>query len=160
MAFLLCLLRAAAGSAGVQDFNHRFQDEQERFQLFNDCRPMSVFASLDDEQGGAPSGLSTARLQAAAARLYEDDMVEAGFSSLTAGITVVGAAFAVQVIYTKLTEDAYGNAGFAMTWTKETVGTHGQDSTYIMGAVTAGLDAFLAGYLRINEAACDARFGH
>ena len=45
----------------------------------------------------------------------------------------------------------------ASTWHSGAVGTHGDDASYILSAVSRYMDRFLVEYLRVNEEACGTR---
>ena len=46
---------------------------------------------------------------------------------------------------------------FATTWHKGITGTYGQDSGYILSAVSRLIDQFLVEYFRVNEKACEKK---
>ena len=136
------------------------QDTLERFQLFNNCRPMLlVVERLPDN--AAEIGLTEERLQVTAesrlrsARLYTEDFLAAGFSRLYINVNILTSAFNVSVEYGKTVTDEFGLEYLATTWDRATVGTHGRrGSNYIVSTLSEHLDTFLAAYLRVNEAAC------
>ena len=134
---------------------------QERFELFNACRPMGLVIDANDQAEAI--GLTEGALQATpesrlrAARLYTEDRIKAGFSSLYVNLNVSGQAFNILITYSKDVTDAFGQRGSATTWYDGATGTHGRNTGYIMSVLSQYLDKFLATYLRVNEAACEAR---
>ena len=150
---LLAIFASPAGGAAAQEVS-----AYDRFQLFNECRPMDLRV-LDSPSGGAAEiDLTEAAIQAAvesrlrSARLYDADAGPA----LYVNVTVVGRAFSLVLTYMKIVYDpASDDTLRAMTWIKNVVGTHGGDATYILSNVASYMDVFLVEYLRVNESACD-----
>ena len=149
-------MSAAAG----QDSEYRVR--LERFQLFNACRPMKLMIEgLDDDAEAI--GLTKEALQAAvesrlrAARLYTEDYAKANGSWLYVNVHLVGRAFSIKVLYHKIVTDEFGVTAPASTWgaVGGSTGTHSGDAGYIVSSLSRTLDEFLAGYLRVNEAACN-----
>ena len=132
---------------------------QERLELFNACRPM-VLVIEGLSSYAAQIGLTKEVLQAAAesrlrsARLYTENQGRANFAHLYVRVNVAGPAFSSLVAYRKKLTDEFGNTGGASAWEDGSAGTHGKDGGYIVSALSQHLDKFLAGYLRVNEAAC------
>ena len=55
----------------------------------------------------------------------------------------------------RLVEDTgYGLPGIVTVWDSATIGTHGGQAQFILGAVSQMLDEFIVSYLRLNEAYC------
>ena len=135
----------------------------DRFELFNACRPMKLVV-----EGLPPDaheiGLTRERIQLAAesrlraARLYTESTEKANDTYLYVYIHVVGHAFTTIVSYYKLVTDLVNNSnGLATTWSSDGTGTHSGDAGFIIQGLSSHLDEFLAGYLRVNEPACDRR---
>ena len=156
--------------AGAQVALH----QTERFELFNECRPMDLTVLFLDLDGG--TGLTKDRIQTMAesrlraARLYDAD------AETLLGVYVVldgAGAFKWEVIYYKPLYDAVsGETLTRKTWISENnagVGiqfrsgifrlsydTHGGDADVIMQGLSERLDKFILEYLRVNEASCGA----
>ena len=134
------------------------QTAGERFQLFNDCRPMYLLVeSLDSNE--LELGLTEQRLQAAAesrlrgARLYSSTR---GAPYLYVNINTFSVAFSVRLEYNKLLFDAASVSSYpATTWNVGSTGTHGRSAEYIVSSLSGLLDQFLTEYLRVNEDACE-----
>ena len=149
---LLAIFASPAGGAAAQDISPR-----DRFQLFNECRPMNLIVA-DVSAAAAEIDLTTAAIQTAvesrlrSARLYD---VDAG-SLLYVNVIVVGRAYAFDLEYTKVVYDQVSTErGLATTWESGQVGTHGGDAAYILAGLAGYMDVFLVAYLRVNESACD-----
>ena len=150
----LALAALLGTSAGAQDT----QTPSERFQLFNECRPM--FLSVTPYEGDADYaaiGLTTDRIQTMAesrlraARLYDADAE----TILSVFVRVSSRAFTSEVSYYKPLYDVVSDVtAYAKTWIKSSVGTHGGDAGYILQGLSEKLDEFILEYLRVNEAAC------
>ena len=132
---------------------------QERFELYNTCRPMQlVIEDLSDDADKI--ALSRESLQAAAesrlraARLYTEDPKGSNFAYLYVNVNVFGPAFNISLEYKKLVSDEFGVAGLAPSWDSGGTGTHGKNAGYIVSSLSQYLDRFLAAYLRVNEEAC------
>ncbi len=135
----------------------------DRFKLFNACRPMMLVVE------GLPSdaqavGLTKERIQLAvesrlrAARLYTESMEKASRAMLYININVVSYTFSITVGFNKWVTDLVNNSnGPATTWNTGSTGTHGGDADFIIQYLSGHLDEFLAGYLRVNESACNTR---
>ena len=148
-----CLFAAASASGGeVSDFD--------RFELWNECRPMSlVVEKLPDD--AAAIGLTEEAIEVAvrsrlrAARLYSEDYPETAWSHLYVNVNVVDSAFGIAVEYRKEMKDlATMLESTASTWLIGSTGTHGRDPGYILSSVTRRADRFIDEYLRVNEGAC------
>ncbi len=134
----------------------------DRFELFNACRPMmlAVEELLPDAQA---VGLTEERIQLAAesrlraARLYTESSEKANSALLYIGIRVVSRAVNITVKYRKWVIDPVSNSnGPAITWETGSTG-HGGNAALHIQSLSSHLDKFLAGYLRVNESACDTR---
>ena len=136
--------------------------DRDRFKLFNACRPMKLVVENLTPDAQAV-GLTRERIQLAvesrlrAARLYTESTEKANDTYLYVYIHVVGHAFTIIVSYYKLVTDLVNNSnGLATTWIAEGTGTS-EDAGFIIQGLSGHLDEFLAGYLRVNEPACDRR---
>ena len=128
----------------------------DRFQLWNDCRPMELMVEGLDKDA-ADIGLTkdaitvAVRSRLRAARLYTDR----SWVSLYINVHVVGRAFHARVKYTKLlTDSKFDLGGLAPTWDTYVTGTHGRNSGFILSQVSQRVDKFIDEYLRVNEDAC------
>lgn len=135
----------------------------DRFRLFNACRPMELVVE-DLTPNAQAVGLTRERIQLAAesrlraARLYTGSREKANRAYLYINIHVVGRAHKISVQYKKWVTDLATNSnGLATTWNTGSTGTHGGDAGFIIQDLSSHLDEFLAGYLRVNESACDTR---
>lgn len=137
--------------------------DRDHFKLFNACRPMKLVVEKLSPDAQAV-GLTRERIQLAAesrlraARLYTESTEKANDTYLYVYIHVVGHAFTTIVSYYKLVTDLVNNSnGLATTWIADSTGTHSEDASFIIQGLSSHLDEFLAGYLRVNESACDTR---
>ena len=151
---LLVLIAVAATVHGAAA-----QTAFERFQLFNDCRPMYLLVEGLNADAAAIS-LTEERLRTAAesrlrvARLYESALAMGG-AVLYVNVGVNGRAFVVFLAYKKtLLDPASGEGGLGTTWENGSTGTHGGDAERVVSTLSRHLDQFLTEYLRVNEAAC------
>ena len=70
-------------------------------------------------------------------------------------VNIMSPAFSIRVVLNRHIEDlGYGLPGVATVWDAGSIGTHGGDGQYIIGAIYRHLDEFIASYLRVNEAHC------
>ena len=151
----IALAALLAPTAAGQDSASR----QDRFRLFNACRPMELVVEKLSPDADKIA-LSEESLQAAAesrlraARLYTEDPEKADFAYLDVYVNVFGPAYTILVEYKKEVADAFGQAGKAVTWSTGSTGTHGKDAGFIVSSLSQHLDRFLAAYLRVNEEAC------
>ena len=150
---LLVLIAMAATPQGADA-----QTAVERFELFNDCRPICLIVEgLRPDVAGI--GLTRERVQNAvesrlrAARLYTS---ERGSAMLYVSITAGREVFSLAPRYNKLVLDiASGEANLAPTSSRGSTGTHGRDADYIVSQLSGHLDEVLTQYLSVNEAACE-----
>ncbi len=133
----------------------------ERFQLWNDCRPLQLVVHLDEHPTGTDitedSVTAAVRSRMRAAFLYTEDPFEARASTLEVNINVTARSSSILVRFHKFMLDGHiGEWGHANTWI---VGADDiqNDPGSIRNAVTAAIDRFLDAYLRVNEDACKAR---
>ena len=128
----------------------------DRFQLWNDCRGMSLFvADLGEVEADldlTKDAVETAvRSRLRAARLYD---AEASYY-LYIYVDAVGQAFRIDVEYYKWLNDfASGESRLATTWRTGSTRTHGGRADYILSIVSQNMDEFIDEYLRVNEDAC------
>ena len=73
---------------------------------------------------------------------------------LIVNVLVVERVSSVRIELHKPVQDSFGLAGAAATYITGSVGTH-RDAMDVMANVSRALDQFLAGYLRVNEDACE-----
>ena len=150
LAAALALTAASASASEVSD--------QDRFQLWNECRAMTLVVERLPEDA-TTIGLTKDSIEVAvrsrlrAARLYTEDYAEAAW--LYAKVSVVGPAFSTALEYWKVVRDlATGLEIQTTTWDTGATGTHGRDSSYILGSVAQSVDSFIDEYLRVNADAC------
>lgn len=147
----------AGGEALTQSTDELF----ERFGLFNDCKPVVLrIESLSSD--ASEIGLTHESIQAAvesrlrSARIYTSDREQASFAFLYVNVTVVGGAVSWSLEFRKMVHDIASDLVLqASTWELGGTGTHGNDSGFILSAISQGMDQFLVGYLRVNESACE-----
>ena len=129
----------------------------ERFDLWNECRPVGLRVFIDDEAGEI--GLTkerietTARSRLRAARIYDDDP----YLDITMDVevNVFQSTFTESVSLNKLVRDfVSGELKHADTWDTGALGTHGQDARFILQGVSEHVDQFIDEYLRVNADAC------
>ncbi len=153
---VLALSLAAPAAAG--DVNAHI----DRFQLWNECRPVNLLAEELPEDA-AKIGLKdeaifvAVRSRLRAARLYKEE-TDLRSSFLIVRINFVGPAFSTSVDYNKMVRDPTSRVTMpARTWHAGVVGTHGRDPGYILSSVSQHVDKFIDEYLRVNEPACSRR---
>ena len=138
----------------------KIRRDRDQFELFNDCKRMWFSLALFpfDEK---PLGLEWDAMYAMGekrmrlARLYHDDTLTKSPAELHVDVSVVGAAFGLNIEYRKSVVDKFGNGNYAATWNNMIVGTHGGNKNYIMSSLSEQLDKFLTEYLRVNEKTCE-----
>ena len=126
------------------------------FRTFFECKPFDLIVEKLPS-GAKEIGLTTQAAQAAmesrlrSARLYNGSERE----YLYVRVNVVGAAFSVALHFNKWTIDpTTTEQSAATTWRHGFLGTHGDNSGYVLSAVAEAMDKFLVEYLRVNEEAC------
>ena len=130
--------------------------KRNRFELFNECVEMRlVIEHLSDD--AADIDLTKERIQTLAesrlraARLYE--AVAAAY--LYVRIGVAGNAFSTEVSFHKRVHDPATDLRLPVpTWSTGSLGTHGQEASFIMQGLSEHLDKFVLEYLRVNEKSC------
>ena len=138
----------------IQRSNQRIK----RFELFNDCRPMSlIIENLSDD--AKKIGLTRAHLYRVAesrlrsARIYQDDYSQLK-EYLYVNVHVVGSAFSASLRYNRRVTNEHGHNGIASTWVQGYTGSADSASSVAFG-LSELMDMFLAEYLRVNEDACE-----
>lgn len=128
-----------------------------RFQLWDACRPMDLvvedLSSDAVEAGLQPQDIEVAvRSRLRSARIYAED---AAAPYLYVQVSVLGRAFHIKIEYKKMVRDVSTGLAFpAATWGTGSIGTHGQDSGFILSGVSRGVDVFIDEYLRVNGPDC------
>ena len=158
--FSVALAAASLAVAVAVSVSAEEVSELDRFQLWNECRPMRLVVE------GLPDGATAidltkdaikiaVRSRLRAARIYSEDYGEAAWAYLYINVNVVGHAFDIMTDYGKFVRDNATNLEFsASTWSTGTTGTHGGDSNYILSNVAQHADKFIDEYLRVNADAC------
>ena len=130
---------------------------QERFELFNQCRPIRVLVEGLPESAGT-TGLGKEDVQAVAesrlrgARLYT--FPGSGGAYRHINVSVVDGAFSLSLEYRRWVLDPVDDtSGSAATWHKGSIRTS-IDGGHILSGVSHMLDEFLADYMRVNESHC------
>ena len=132
-------------------------DHVERFDLFNDCRPIFLLVETLPKEAAvigltADSLAMAARSRLRSARLYTD---ERSAAYLYINVNVVGAAFSATLDFNKSVYDPISAlTGYATTWNAGGAGTHGKNAAYVRNVVAGYVDEFLDAFLRVNQAAC------
>ena len=166
------LLSTPAGAGDVTD--------PDRFQLWSECQPVSLTVE-DLSEDAAEIGLTKEAIEVAVrsrlrgARIYGDG--DKGIGNLYVRVSVNGKAASLEVRFQKVVIDALRlirrfpskainlrdefseleNAhitNLAATWETGAIGTHGNDSGFILNAVGQHTDQFIDEYLRVNAEAC------
>ncbi|MCY4290842.1 MAG: hypothetical protein OXC72_03670 [Roseovarius sp.] len=152
----LLVLAPAAWSQEDEITDHDRFALWDRFELWDNCRPMNLLVEgLSSD--AAKINLTKQDIEIAvrsrlrAARLYDGETTNA----LYVQVTVAKSAFFISTQYIKRVEDTYnGLVGFSPTWRAGTIGTHRQDSSYILSTISPMVDRFIDEYLRVNESGC------
>ena len=175
----------AAGVASGQDALSALLPEQleqgrllqERFELFNRCRPMWLLVEELPEDASA-IGLTedairaTAESRLRAARLYQSEerwlespdkaRLNVTVSFLASPFrrlnqrqgTTFGASLINVDFWRRLPDPRNGTSGMALTWRNASVYGVTDNSGSVLSFLSQELDRFLADYLRVNEAHC------
>lgn len=134
-------------------------DRVARFQLYNGCQPFELLVEdYSADEGYREIGLTRQAIQnlaesrLRAARLYTDTDSP---QYLYINIKVVGRAFSIILEFKKIVYDpASDSQAYAASWNSGSIGTHGNDSGYILSGLSERMDRFMVEYLRANEDAC------
>ena len=151
-------------------------ERADRFSLYTGCAPMELYVDVDNKNSSLSLSAETVRPAAEArlrsARLFlTDDGDSHTVPAQYLSITVSGAsvAFSVRLEFSRILEwplsthvdwwhqeyaDGSEPIGFASTWTRTAVGTHGGNYTVVLSLVSSLMDDFLVDYLRMNEVSC------
>lgn len=156
--WLTAALLLAAGSTSADEVS-----DLDRFELWNDCRPMDFdVIGLSGDSDAKAIGLTEDAVKAVilkrlrAAGLYSKDQNETELSSLLASVNIVNVAFTTIVDYYKVVSDsATGLMYTAPTWSSSVTGVNTKSTpAFILSSVTYKTDEFIDEYLRVNETAC------
>ena len=156
----------------ASDLKQRAED-MKKFELFNSCLPMTLIVekpTLDTEEFGiseeAIRNVLESRLRAS--RLYltsadSQEYFDSGYTlyshlgyaaSLFAGVSVVGASFAISLSFYKPVTDLVSKVTTkATTWESGNFGL-ANNAGFILNNLSMMTDEFLVEYLRTNEADC------
>ena len=135
----------------------RATPDPDRFQLFNECRRVSVSVQLNDEGGlglTEESVRDTVELKLRSARLFDaDDLLG---DHLLVFVDVGPQAFTVSSNFQRwVSESISGESWYATTFDIGYFGSHGSDTDFILQGVERSVDDFILEYLRANEEACE-----
>ena len=133
-------------------------DDFDRFQLWNDCRPVALLAMPIPR---APGRLTAGALETAVrsrlerSNLYSEDPNNASWAYLIVGVNVLGPAFNVLIQYNKVMRDLATGLEFTTSaWQGGGMGEHGDRALYVVASVEQTADEFVREYLRVNAEAC------
>ena len=133
--------------------------ELDRFELWNDCRPLSVDVHLQDKESNL--GLTEEAIEVAVrsrlrgARIYSQDTNKTNWSLLYIHLHVVSRAYSLTFQYQKVVRDEATKMLFqTTTWISGETGTHGGLSDATLAGVAQRTDKFIDEYLRVNADAC------
>ncbi|MCY4506081.1 MAG: hypothetical protein OXG35_03850 [Acidobacteria bacterium] len=148
------VLVAAGGVAAVQS-PEPARSPQDRFALLW-CFPFGfeVRVQADGDAYGVThdrvSVLVESRLRAA--RLYRDWSVG---PELDVHVWFSGPALLLEVAFYRWVEaGATTMSGYAATWKRQRLGTHGRSGDYVMQQLSELVDGFILEYLRVTEDSC------
>ena len=143
------------------------REEIDRFQLWNECKPVGIvvegLVGPDEAEIGLTRGaIETAvRRRLLVARLYGGEFAPTAENYrdpyLYVNVNVVGRGFNVNVEYRKVVFDPLTqSSGVATSWkTGGTGGAHGiTGADYIISSVSESVDEFIIEYLRVNADSC------
>ena len=137
--------------------------DRDKFQLWNNCAEIRlVVEGLQAEAAEfnlRKEDIETAvRSRLRGARIYTENLLDDNGSAvpyLYINVNTVGFALNINAELEKMVLDlASGQFGSAATWSTGVTGTHGDDASYIISAVSQYTDQFIDEYLRVNAAAC------
>ena len=135
-------------------------DDFDRFQLWNECRPMMLLA-IPVPSTGAALNLTEGDLEFAVrsklerASLYSEDNDRTSRAALIVGVNVLGPAFNVLIQYNKVMRDQSTGLAFSTSaWQGGGMGEHGGRALYVVDSVEQTTDHFINEYLRVNAGAC------
>ena len=154
-----CVTTVALAILVLASVSARADEAFDRFKLWTECQPMQlVVEGLHDDAKKADLTedlIETAvRSRLRAARLYTTDLLSP-HQYLYVRVNVLNFAFSTKIEFYKFLTDPRNNeTGFAVTWDRGHIGTHGEDANYILGIVSQNVDTFIDEYLRVNESAC------
>ena len=141
--------------SAIEALGEQVKENDDRFELFNECLPMRLDLSVQTEDASGGLELTEAQVQVTvesrlrSARLYrqppdiqnEEQLYQnaLNLASLLANnhlhvnIHVVGLAFSNVVEFRKrVNDETTGNSRYAATWERRTLGTHANKGGYIL----------------------------
>ena len=130
---------------------------QERFELFNRCRPVRLSVEGPPENA-AGTGLRRDAIQAVAeSRLRGAGLYTypgSGGAYLYINVNLVDRSFSISLEYRRWVLDPVNDtSGSAVTWHSGSVGTS-SDARHILSGLSQLLDKFIADYVRVNQSHC------
>ena len=152
-AFAVCVFGSPASADDIDESITSL----DRFQLWSKCEPFGlVVEDLSDDAAKIgltkEAVLTAVRSRLRAARLYSE---QPSRNSLYVNIGVIGPAFDVDIAYNKWVKDDISDEYARIaTWSISSIGTYSRDSSFILSAVSRGMDRFIDEYLRVNASAC------
>ncbi len=131
--------------------------EDDRFRLWNDCKPVRMFISVRSKAGTDIELTEDAVALAVRSRLRAAHLYRKGTGApiLAVRVNVAIQGFGVSIEFNKMVHDAVSNEmGFGVVWKSSSSGSHAGSGSYILSQVSQLMDRFIDEYLRVNEAAC------
>ena len=155
----------------VREIEEKGRQEQARFELFNECRPVWLSVTginlngeeeeLTDSTERALQNAIEIRLRSA--RLYAKNRLEAGLAyllviAITSPLSDTGGNVSnVSIAYQKPVWDKFENSSIVETWEESAEGLISKGIGDILSDASQLADTFLVEYLRVNEEACDKK---
>ncbi len=130
----------------------------ENFQLYTGCKDVSLLVERIDPNDARLTETrvqTTVRSRLRGARIYTAEMVM-NLYYLYVSVGVFRNAYSISVEFNKWLMDREFPElrGIAPTWSSSSIGTHSNDSGYILQNLGELVDTFIDQYLEINEDAC------
>ena len=127
----------------------------DKFRLWNECKPISILVEFLPDRA-EEIGLTKEAIEVAVrSRLRGARIFAASPNYLYINVNLIGSAFSTRLSFNKWLRDTdLGEGGMAETWDTGSVGTHGNNASYILGSISKYTDKFIEEYLRVNADAC------
>ena len=158
---VIVFLLVGTGAVGAEENPSLSPMMLNGFELYVNCQPVHVIVE-DPTPDAQEIGLTKTRIMTAAearlrgARIFSEKMTAPLF--LHIHVSVARQAFHIGLSFSKVVVDSFSlKDNFASTWTRDTVGTHTSDSSYILSRVSELIDQFIVEYFLANQAACDQK---
>ncbi len=153
------VLTLMAGSIILTSKVHADDFDFDDKHLYTNCATMYLIVEELRKEPAIKTGLTESSIRNAAesrlrsARIFNSDYGDQ-YLYINVNLSSHSNAYSLRVELKRFLDTGFGFSGYIPVWKLGSVGTHGGDGQFVLGAISEFLDEFITKYLRMNEGEC------